>query len=147
MKIPRVLCEKPLPGKAIDDLCSGGATGLIKGFKSPKTGKKFDARLKVNVQEKKVEFDFGTGALDTAGMTCPKCGKELSDRGSALECGCGFKLWKKAYGAPLSERQLKGILSGQKVPVKDMFSPKTKKKFSGFVELNRQTWNTELKFK
>ncbi|MDV8928652.1 topoisomerase C-terminal repeat-containing protein [Leuconostoc mesenteroides] len=39
------------------DLITKGETSKLKGFKSKKTGKKFDAKL--TIKEGKLSFDFG----------------------------------------------------------------------------------------
>jgi DNA topoisomerase-3 len=43
--------------KDLEAIIFEGKTVVIKGFTS-KAGKKFDARLKLNTETKKVEFDF-----------------------------------------------------------------------------------------
>ena len=59
LKIWRKISEKNLTDSQIMSLLSKGKTTLIKGFKS-KTGKDFEAYLKLNKAEKKVELDFPT---------------------------------------------------------------------------------------
>lgn len=147
LKIPRSVCSKALPSTAIDKLCKGTQTSVIKGFVSKASGKKFDAALAVDKDAKKIMFVFPNAAptMDTEGLVCPKCGKPLSDVRSFLKCECGFILWKTQYGAMLSEKQIKGLLSGGKVLVCGMKS-KAGKKFDAKLFLNRETWSTDMEF-
>lgn len=57
--IPFELCGKKLTQNQINMLISSQRTNIIKGFKSSKTGKEFDASLKINEQGK-LEFIFPT---------------------------------------------------------------------------------------
>ena len=54
--IPKKISDKTLGVTAIKDLLTKKITKKLKGFKSKKTGKKFDAKLKL--VENKIEFDF-----------------------------------------------------------------------------------------
>ena len=55
--LPKKWSEKTLGKTAIKDLITKGETTKLKGFKSKKTGKKFDAKL--TIKEGKLSFDFG----------------------------------------------------------------------------------------
>ncbi|AFT82603.1 DNA topoisomerase (plasmid) [Limosilactobacillus fermentum MTCC 8711] len=55
--LPKKWSEKTLGKTAIKDLITKGTTTKLKGFKSKKTGKKFDAKL--TIKEGKLSFDFG----------------------------------------------------------------------------------------
>lgn len=55
--LPKKWSEKSLGKTAIKDLITKGETSKLKGFKSKKTGKKFDAKL--TIKEGKLSFDFG----------------------------------------------------------------------------------------
>lgn len=55
--LPKKWSEKALGKTAIKDLITKGETTKLKGFKSKKTGKKFDAKL--TIKEGKLSFDFG----------------------------------------------------------------------------------------
>ncbi|WP_273718471.1 type IA DNA topoisomerase [Leuconostoc mesenteroides] len=54
--LPKKWSEKTLGKTAIKDLITKGETTKLKGFKSKKTGKKFDAKL--TIKEGKIIFDF-----------------------------------------------------------------------------------------
>lgn len=145
LKIPRSLCGKTLPDSALDKLCKGETTALLKGFVS-KSGKKFEARLALDREGRKVVFVFPEAeAVDTSGLRCPKCSGALSDDSKAVSCSCGFKLWKTQLGASLSSDQVKSLLKGEKVYVTKMRS-KAGKTFDAYVRLDPATWNTALEF-
>ncbi|MBZ5965671.1 DNA topoisomerase III [Leuconostoc gelidum subsp. gasicomitatum] len=55
--LPKKWSDKTLGKTAIKDLITKGETTKLKGFKSKKTGKKFDAKL--TIKEGKLSFDFG----------------------------------------------------------------------------------------
>ena len=55
--LPKKWSDKTLPKTAIKALITKGETSKIKGFKSKKTGKKFDAKLMM--KENRLQFDFG----------------------------------------------------------------------------------------
>lgn len=55
--LPKKWSDKTLPKTAIKALITNGETSKIKGFKSKKTGKKFDAKLVM--KENKLQFVFG----------------------------------------------------------------------------------------
>ncbi|TPF00692.1 type IA DNA topoisomerase [Leuconostoc citreum] len=55
--LPKKWSEKALGKTAIKDLITKGETTKLKGFKSKKTGKKFDAKL--TIKEGKLSFNFG----------------------------------------------------------------------------------------
>lgn len=54
--LPKKWSEKALGKTALKDLITKGETTKLKGFKSKKTGKKFDAKL--TIKEGKLSFDF-----------------------------------------------------------------------------------------
>lgn len=143
--IRRTIGEKNIPVSAINALSEGKVTGLIKGFTS-KSGKKFDAKLRVNKEEKKIEFFFDDKPKDKMeGRTCPCCGKQLQDNGWKLTCDCGLELNKTICKVPLKEEQIDTLLGGGKIYVKNMIG-KSGKKFNATVYLNKSTKKTEFIF-
>ncbi len=49
---------KKISKRTAETLIHKGYTGKLKGFYSDKTGKDFEAKLKINKSTQKVEFDF-----------------------------------------------------------------------------------------
>lgn len=146
-KVPREVLTKKLPLTALESLCLGKPTGVIKGFVSPKSGKKFDAKIVPNLQEKKLTFGFDQAPQgpEMKGRICPFCGKEMQDVKVKLTCDCGFELWKTQCKVALSEKQIDEILSGGTAKVFGMIG-KNGKKFDAGLKLNRQKKTVEFAF-
>lgn len=54
-RVNKIICEKPVTPRMLEDILKTGKTGYIRGFKG-KSGKPFDARLVY--KQKKLEFEF-----------------------------------------------------------------------------------------
>lgn len=146
LKIPREVAGKKLPASSIDALASGKDTPTIKGFTS-KSGKKFDARLTLDRENRKVSFVLGEKpqAPTMAGRRCPCCGGPLKDDPWKLTCECGFILFKTQCEVNLTESQIDALLSGQKVAVRGMKSKKGNK-FNATLYVNREGKKTAFLF-
>ena len=147
-KINREIAKKKIPSSAIDALCQGKTTTLIKGFKS-KTGNPFPAKLAPDLTNKKIQFVL-SGSENPKGpklkeQVCPCCGKEMEDNPWKLTCECGFILFKTLGEVALDEDAIRKILSGEKVTVRNMRS-KTGKKFSAKVSINTDTKKLDYEF-
>lgn len=57
--LPKKWSEKTLSKTIVKELIEKGETKIIKGFKSKKTGKKFDSKLKLS--DGKLSFNFDKG--------------------------------------------------------------------------------------
>ena len=138
LHIPLEVAGKKLPESALTALCQGKKTSTLKGFKS-KTGKSFEASLKVNPETHKVEFLFEDRPKTPLmqGRICPCCGKTLTDDNWKLSCECGLVLYKTVAGAPLTENEIDALLSGKKVP-KTGLKSKDGKKFSASLYLDKE---------
>lgn len=142
-KIPREVAGKKLPDSAIKALAEGKQTPVIKGFTS-KSGKKFDAALRLDAEAKKPAFVFPEKAPALQGKTCPCCGAALTDTPWKLTCACGFELSKNYCGVSLDEAKIDKLLSGGKVPAKGMVSRQTGKKFDATLVVD--TANKKVSF-
>lgn len=136
-RIPREVASKKLPETAINALAANKATALIKGFKS-KSGKSFDARLKMDPKTRKPAFVFedAPSAPSMQGKVCPCCGQMLTDSRWKLECGCGLTIYKSYAQANLTEAEINALLSGKKVPKSGLVS-KAGKRFNASLVLNK----------
>lgn len=159
-RISREICGKRLSEAAIAALTSGKKTPMIKGFTN-KAGKRFDARLKTEIvmktvtddegNEKKVRegrlaFDFDEVQYEQVSTPrCPCCGQDMKDDGPKLSCGCGFTLWKKQFGAMLTQQQLESLLAGKKTLVKGMTS-KAGKHFDANLTVNATEKKIDMEF-
>lgn len=137
LKIPREAAGKKIPASAIEALAAGKDTALIKGFTS-KSGKKFDAMLRVDREQHKVVFAFPEREQKPAmqGKTCPCCGATLQDSPWKLTCACGFEISKNYCGKDLDETMIDKLLAGGKVLVKGMYSKTKNKKFDATLVVN-----------
>ena len=146
-RISREIAGKKLPESAINALASGKETAIIKGFKS-KSGKSFDARLATDIDNKKVVFHLNATTQETQtieGLICPCCGDTLIDDKWKLTSGCGFILYKSQCGVQLTLEQIRAIISGKPVYIKNMTS-KAGKKFNASVKINTLQKKTEFVF-
>ena len=146
LKIPREIASKKLPAAALNALAGGKQTALIKGFKS-KAGKSFDAKLKVNADQRKVEFVFDNGpaAPKMEGKACPCCGQTMADDRWKLSCACGLTIFKSYGQVPLTESEIDKLVEGKSVPKTGMKS-KTGKTFNASLKVNTQEKKVEFIF-
>ena len=134
-KIKREIAGKKLPASAIDALAAGKKTALIKGFKS-KSGSPFSCRLKLDMENRKVTYDFDDPPqVSAAGAVCPCCGKPMTDEKWKLTCGCGYILYKSVGGVALTQEQIESLLSGGTVSVYGMKN-KAGKTYSAKITVN-----------
>ncbi len=118
---------------SVKELLQNGKTGLITGFKS-KTGKKFDAALKLN--EGRVEFDFPERPKpEETGLVCPKCGGRIMKTQWSYECECGFRLQRMVAQVDLPVDMIAQLLE----------KGRTKTRITGFVSKAGNTFDTVLK--
>ena len=133
-------------------------TGLLKGFVSGKTKRKFDAVL-VLKDDFTLGFEFaesgsGGGAATSAkalGVPCPKCKGELRHIGGdypRYACVNGdFKLWTVISGRQLSEAEAVELIRDGELSSRQGFvSNKTKKKFAAGLRLTPDFSKTEFVF-
>ena len=72
LKIQKEVAGKTLPQTSLDKLTTLKRTGVIKGFIS-KSGKKFDAMLRIDEEKKALAFDFGEPAAVPVPPTTSIC--------------------------------------------------------------------------
>jgi DNA topoisomerase-3 len=134
-KVPKTIGGKAL-NKEILDILFDGQTTQQYTFKK-KDGSTFKARLKLG--EDGLAFDF------TSGVICPKCGKDTIkiNKGGSF-CECGLQLFRKCHGHLLTDVELKKLLSGDTLEIKD-FTNKEGKSFSAGLTLNGD-FKTDLVF-
>lgn len=89
---------------------------------------------------------------------CPKCGQDIYDGKKVVQCssnkfkkneddswtqteGCGFRMFKSAFGKKLTETAIKQLLEGGKTKskVKGLKSKKTGKTFEAYLDLNKES--------
>lgn len=141
--ISKTIAKKKIPDKAILDLATKGKTGLIRGFKSKKDDK-FDAFLYVDKKEKRVKMKFPERTVpDDPAFKCPKCGSKLKPVKWGYGCikypECKWSIGE-VFGVALDDDQIKALLEGQQVYVRNM-QPKdpSKSSFSANMILDKET--------
>lgn len=108
-------CGKVINDAAIDVLLKGDKTGVIKGFKSSKTGNLFDAKVSLKLVEGKYKYDFDFDTTHDS-VLCPKCGKGIRTTEKGAFCRepdrakCGFVVWREVSGKKLNDAQIKKLI-------------------------------------
>lgn len=116
------ICGVKLNDTQVKALITEGQTPVISGFKSTKTGKRFDAVLTFNKDEEgkisglKFVFPEVPDKI-LEGVTCPKCGQPIIHGGRGYRCKnyakeegkCDFFLGKVA-GLDIEEEQVRKLL-------------------------------------
>lgn len=111
-------------------------TDVITGFTS-KTGKKFDAPLKLNT-EGQIVFDFPDRPqpVETS-LTCPRCKEHKLKKGQwYYECECGFRIGHTVAQVPLSEEIMQQLFT----------EGRTRDKVTGFVSKAGNSFDAVLKY-
>ena len=147
-----------LTEEEIGALLGGGRTGVISGFVSPKSGKSFDAALRLDKESWKIVPVFPEGKDESGDRKqegasveslhrCPSCGKPLLESDSHFECQCGFRLWKSTFGHRFCKEDLLRLLRGEKTLwIDGLVSPRTKKTFSARFTMDAKTGKLDMEF-
>ena len=111
-------------------------TDVITGFTS-KTGKKFDAPLKLNT-EGQIVFDFPDRPqpVETS-LICPRCKEHRLKKGQwYYECECGFRIGHTVAQVSLSEEIMQQLFT----------EGRTRDKVTGFVSKAGNSFDAVLKY-
>lgn len=130
------IAGKDLGDEEVRELVSNRKTQIISGF-TGKTGKTFDAALKLNEKNQAV-FDFPENAppIDTA-LSCPRCkARKLKKSRWHYECECGFKIGHTVAQVPLSEEIMRELFE----------TGKTKNKINSFISRVGKKFDACLKY-
>lgn len=128
-----------IAGKDLNDaevtvLLTDKKTPVLKGF-TGKTGKPFDAALKLN-EDNQIVFDFAEREPPTeTNLACPRCKSHKLKKGQwYLECECGFRVRHTVAQAALSEETMQELFANGKTKNKVTgFLSKTGKPFDAFL--------------
>lgn len=142
----RMVCKRELSDEEGASLFRDGQTKQLEGFVSPKSGKKFNAAIKLNLAEGKAEFVFdnapqgagGSSAPSSAvfAVPCPHCDGPLQDKGRVIECAAGhFKLWREVAGYSLSNAEAAILIQNRSHPVIKGLTSSKGKAFSAGLAL------------
>ena len=140
------IAGKTLPVTAVKQLLTDGHTDTLRGFKS-KTGKKFDACLKLEKTEEgktNIVFDFDSVEQKVIrDVKCPLCGGEIIATSFGYGCAnykpgdensCRFSIGKMAEKS-FTEAQVRQLLNDGITETMRGFKSKTGKKFDARVAL------------
>ncbi len=141
---------KEIPEDQIKKLIENGRTDTIRGFKS-KTGKKFDACLKLNKDEQtgmvSASFDFeNVEPQKIDGIICPDCGGDIyvtpygyrcANLNRKAEDGCHFSVGKIADKALSQVQFIELIANGRTETIKG-FKAKSGKRFNACLVLKKE---------
>ena len=141
---------KEIPEDQIKKLIENGRTDTIRGFKS-KTGKKFDACLKLNKDEQtgkvSASFDFeNVEPQKIDGIICPDCGGDIyvtpygyrcANLNREAEDGCHFSVGKIADKALSQVQFIELIANGRTETIKG-FKAKSGKRFNACLVLKKE---------
>ena len=125
---------KEIAGKKISEkealkLLSGEATSKMK-FKNPSKGTTFETSLIVDKEKKSVVFNIPKASNKIIGI-CPKCGKNVLDKGNFVACegykdSCDFAVSKKIKDVDLDESDIENIVNLKETKVFNFPSGKAK---------------------
>jgi DNA topoisomerase-3 len=167
-RIGAVILQQPLDKEQIARLLTAGKTDLLKKFVSKKTGRPFEAFLKVGA-DGKVGFEFAPrerkarpGAAEKKNAEpkvklnfegqqpmgkCPKCGGKVFESETDYLCErsqldarpCKFKSGKIILGQPVDREQVTKLLSAGKTDLLPKFiSRRTGRTFSAWLVMQEK---------
>jgi DNA topoisomerase-3 len=158
----KIILQQNIEPAQIVKLLNEGKTDLLKGFISKKTGRKFEAFLRVKdgevgfeflPREKKSKAKDATPKeppvkLDFTGQTpvgkCPKCGGNvfeteniyICERSQANKKPCKFKLSKVILQQPIDRAQAEKILANNRSDLLEKFISKAGKPFPAYLVMD-----------
>lgn len=144
------MAGKDISEAQVKELLTNGRTATIRGFKS-KAGKKFDARIALNKDDKGkitgLKFDFeDIEQQKLKDVSCPLCGGEVVKTMFGYGCSkynkddtehsCRFSINNKIAGVKINDSIVKQLLTEKKTDVIQGFLSKNGSKFDAALKLN-----------
>ncbi|WVK06436.1 DNA topoisomerase III (plasmid) [Xanthomonas campestris pv. olitorii] len=135
-------------------LITNRKTGVLSGFTSRTSGKKFSAALKLDVETGKVDFEFedraapaSNGEAKQLKAKCPKCSSGIEIQTWNYACtGCDFKVRTEIASRKLSPGEAATLIGKGKTGVLAGFVSKSKRKFSAALKLDATTGGVTFEF-
>lgn len=153
----KIILQQHIDPPQLARLLNEGKTDLLKDFVSKKTGRKFEAFLRL--KDGKVEFEFAprerkskkavgkepAPKMDFTGQTpigkCPVCGGNVFDTDGAYLCErtqadkkrCKVKIGKTILQRPIEREQAQKLLSQRRTDLLEGFISKSGKPFSAYL--------------
>ena len=130
------IAGKDLSDEEVTTLLTDKKTQVLSGFRG-KTGKVFDAALKLN-EDNQVVFDFPEREPPVeTNLACPRCKEhKLKKSQWYLECECGFRIRHTVAQVALSEEIMQELFT----------TGKTKNKITGFISKAGKPFDASLKY-
>jgi DNA topoisomerase-3 len=168
----KIILQQEIDPAQITKLLADGKTDLLKGFISKKTGRKFEAflRLKDGVvgfefqpRERKTKPKDGAPKepavkIDFTGLTpigeCPKCSGKVFDTDASYLCErsqtdkkpCKFKISKSILQRPIEREQAEKLLKDRKTALLENFTSKAGKPFSAYLVMDEDSGKVTFEF-
>ena len=139
------------------ELTTKGITPVITGFKKKNGSGTFSAALKLNTEEKKIDFDFGdsTDSNNTeTGLSCPFCNEPIMETGKGYKCknnkykdenSCPFYVGQIA-GKTVTKDILEQLISYGKTDILNGFKKKAGGTFSAALVINKEAKKIDFDF-
>ncbi len=144
---------RPLAVAEVETLLRDGQTGVLSGFVSAKTNKKFSAALRLDIESGKTEFVFDNAAsapradAKELACKCPRCHAPVHAQGKVYQCSkCDFKLWCEVASRTLAVKEMELLITRGETGQLAGFKSSAGRKFSAALKLNRETWKLDFKF-
>lgn len=133
------IAGKDISERQAKELLNKGKTAVLKGFKS-KTGKKFDAALKLDNGQVVFDFPERPQPSETA-LECPRCkAQKLKKSQWYYECGCGFRIGHTVAQVNISEELMRELFATGRTSQKITgFKSKAGKTFDAFLRYENET--------
>ena len=150
-KLKKQIAGRIMSREELFELATTGET------KSPLTGflnkekKPFSTRLKLVTDNEngglKVIFHFDKYEVTDTGLTCPCCKQQtLLDKGKALNCECGFILWKTVASKELSEKVIETLVNKGQTAAMSGFKSQVGKAFSASLYIDVENKKVSMKY-
>lgn len=129
-------------------------TGVLSGFTSRTSGKKFSAALKLDVDTGKIDFQFDDRAAPASNgeakqlkARCPKCASSIEVQAWNYACtGCDFKVRTEIASRKLSVTEAETLIAKGQTGLLSGFKSKASRKFSASLVLNTETGKVDFQF-
>ncbi|WP_369070953.1 DNA topoisomerase 3 [Burkholderia gladioli] len=138
----------------VSKLLADRKTGVLSGFTSRSSGKKFSAALKLDIDTGKIDFEFedraapaSNGEAKQLKAKCPKCSSAIEVQAWNYACtGCDFKVRTEIASRKLSASDAETLISKGKTGVLAGFVSKSKRKFSASLKLDASNGSVTFEF-
>lgn len=152
------IAGRTLRPEEIDTLLRGKETALLAGFTSSKPPyKKFSAKLRLNLDQGKVDFIFEEratpvedGPVTALTANCPKCKSTFENRAGVYACttsGC-LQIRKEIASRKIQAEEVEALLLSGKTALLSGFqgSKPPKRTFSAYLVLDTQAGGVKFEF-